>query len=81
MPILIKYKNRVKQQTTAETGDVVVVLVNEDESTVKKIRRHDEGISLIPFNSIYETKFYMNKEIEELPVEVIGKVAELRGEF
>ena len=71
----------VKPQQTAENGDIAIVLINGDEATCKKIKKMPEGIMLIPLNSDYEPIFYSNKEIEQLPVRIIGKVEELRRKF
>ena len=32
-------------------------------------------------NPSYEPTFYTNKEIEQLPIRIIGKVVELRAKF
>lgn len=71
----------VKKQTSAETGDIVIALVNGDEATIKKIKILKDGIMLIPLNSSYETMFYDITDIENKPVSIIGKVVELRGKF
>ena len=71
----------VRLQSTAETGDTVIALVNGDEATCKKIKIRPEGIMLSSINTAYEPMFYSNKEIEELPVRILGVVVELRGKF
>ena len=71
----------IRQQDDADTGDTVVVLVNGDEATVKRLKKRPEGIMLIPNNPAYEPLFYSNQDIMELPVHIIGKVVELRGKF
>ncbi len=71
----------VLKQTTVESGDIAIVLVNGNDATIKKIKRTDEGIMLIPLNSAFETMFYSNEQIENLPVTILGKVVELRGKF
>lgn len=69
----------VKQQEDVECGDVAIVLVNGDEATCKQVKKSPEGITLIGFNPVvYPPHFYSNKEIEELPVRVIGRVVESR---
>lgn len=66
-------------QSDVDSGDIAIVLVNGDEATCKQIRKSPEGISLIGFNPIvYPPHFYSNKEIEELPVRIIGRVVESR---
>jgi len=71
----------VRQQQTANTGDTVVVLVNGDSATVKKIKYGLDGITLIPTNPSYDPMFYSAKEVENLPVRVIGRVVELRAKY
>lgn len=71
----------VRRQEEAETGDTVVVLVNGDSATVKRIKIEPNGIALIPNNPAYDTRFYSAAEVESLPVRIIGKVVELRGKL
>lgn len=72
----------VRKQSTADTGDTAVVLVNGDSATVKRIKKEPDGdLWLIPNNPAYDTRHYTPEEIRNLPVSVIGKVVELRGKF
>ena len=71
----------VRKQDDAETGDVCVVMVNGDDATVKRIKKSPEGLFLIANNPAFEPMFFSNREIDELPVQVIGKVVELRAKF
>lgn len=72
----------VKQQNTVDNGQIAIVLVNGDEATVKKVRFRDNGIELIAFNSyVYEPHFYSAEDIQSLPVQIIGRVIELRAKF
>lgn len=71
----------VRQQETADTGDTVVVLVNGDSATVKKIKYGQDGITLLPTNPAYDPLFYSAAEVESLPVRIIGRVVELRAKY
>ena len=71
----------VRSQPTAENGDIVIVLINGESATCKKIKKTPEGILLISLNPSYEPQFYSKKEIERLPVTIVGKVVELRAKF
>lgn len=71
----------VRKQETADSGDIVVALVNGDSATIKKLKRHQNGITLVPSNSAYEPMYYSNEEIMDLPVTILGKVVELRAKF
>lgn len=69
----------VKKQSTVDSGDIAIVLVNGNEATIKEIKESPAGITLIGHNvAVFTPHFYSNKEIEELPVRVIGKAVEVR---
>ncbi|MCD7966567.1 MAG: helix-turn-helix domain-containing protein [Clostridiaceae bacterium] len=71
----------VRQQDDAESGDVVIAMVNGDEATCKRLKKYNDGIMLISNNPKYEPMVFSNQEIMEKPVNIIGKVVELRGKF
>lgn len=71
----------VRCQPDAESGDVVIVQVNGNEATCKRLSKHPSGISLISFNPAYEPFTYTNEQIESLPVTIIGKVVENRQKY
>ncbi|WP_302361837.1 LexA family transcriptional regulator, partial [uncultured Megasphaera sp.] len=69
----------VRKQSTVNSGDIAIVLVNGNEATVKEVKKSQAGITLIGHNvSVYTPHYYANDEIETLPVRVIGKVVEMR---
>jgi len=59
----------VRQQPTADVGDIVVAVVDDEKGTVKKLARLGEEIHLEPANPDYET---IVKEPSE--VEIRGRV-------
>lgn len=71
----------VRKQSDVDSGDIAVVLVNGNDATVKKIRKTESGIELVPLNPSFDIIYYTNDEIENLPIAIIGKVVELRGKF
>ncbi len=71
----------VRLQPDADTGDTVVVMVGDGEATCKKLRKEPNGVWLLPNNPAYEPMYYTNKEVDELPLRVIGRVVELRRSF
>ena len=46
----------IREQTTAENGEIVVALVEGQEATLKRFRRHGSTIALEPANAAYETR-------------------------
>jgi lexA repressor len=71
----------VKQQSTANNGDVVIALVNGDDATCKKFEKLDNGIMLISNNSEYSPMYFSNEEVITKPVVIVGRVVELRRKF
>ena len=71
----------VRKQSSVESGDIAVVLVNGENAACKKIIRQANGISLVSLNPAYPPMFYTNEEITSLPVTILGKMVELRGKF
>lgn len=71
----------VKKQDDAESGDLVIAMVNGNEATCKRLMKYKEGIRLIPSNPVYEPLYFSNEEINEKPVKIIGKVVENRQKY
>jgi repressor LexA len=46
----------LKKTEAADTGDIVVALVDEEEATLKRFRRRGASIALEPANPAYEVK-------------------------
>ncbi len=72
----------VRQQPEVENGEIAIVLVNGSEATVKEVKESSDGITLIGHNvAAYTPTFYSRQEVADLPVQIIGKVVELRRKF
>lgn len=71
----------VRKQNDAESGDIVIAMVNGDNATCKRLAKYATGIRLIPLNQAYEPLFYSNEEIENKPVRIIGRVVENRQKY
>ncbi len=71
----------VKKQSTIESGEIAVVLVNYMDATIKTVIKKGTGIELVPINSFYKTLSFSAEEISRLPVTIIGKVEELRRKY
>lgn len=48
----------IQQTPTANTGDIVVALVDNSEATLKRLRRRGDSIALEAANPAYETRLY-----------------------
>ena len=72
----------VKKQPSIESGEIAIVLINGQDATIKQVYLHENGIMLQAFNpAVFPPCFYSNDEIEQLPINILGKVIELRGKF
>lgn len=71
----------VRKQEDADTGDLVIALVNGSDATCKRLMKYTDGIALISTNPKYAPLQYSSQEIVEKPVQIIGKVVELRAKF
>ena len=71
----------VRQQSDANSGDTVIVLVNGDDATCKKLQKTENGIILVSTNPNYLPMFYSKEEIATKPVVILGKVVELRSKY
>lgn len=71
----------VKKQPDLESGDIGIILVDNNDATIKKVMKFEGGINLVPLNPVYDIKTYSKQQIEELPIQILGKVVELRAKF
>jgi repressor LexA len=46
----------IKKSENADTGDIVVALIDEEEATLKRFRRRGASIALEPANTAYEVR-------------------------
>ncbi len=71
----------IRKQSDVLSGEIAIVCVNGDEVTIKKFLKHENGVSLVAFNTAYPPMFYTKNEVASLPVRILGKVVELRAKF
>jgi repressor LexA len=48
----------IKKQDTAESGDIVVALIDEEEATLKRLRKRGASVALEAANPAYETRIF-----------------------
>jgi repressor LexA len=46
----------IRRQDQANTGDIIVALIDEEEATLKRFRRRGSSIALEAANPLYETR-------------------------
>lgn len=64
----------VHKQNDVESGQVAIVLIDNEEATVKKVIKYDDYIELVAFNSYYPPR----KLDKNSNFKIIGKVIEAR---
>lgn len=69
----------IHQQEDVESGQVAVIRINGHEATCKKIKKYRDGIELIPLNPSYQPVFFSDEDIDKLPVNIMGRVMEVRS--
>ena len=48
----------IRKQEVAETGDIIVALIDDEEATLKRLRRRGASIALEAANPAYETRIF-----------------------
>lgn len=63
----------VRRQDIVENGDIAVVLVDNEDATVKVFSRHDDLVTLMPrsFNPAHQPQVY---DLKETKIDVLGLV-------
>ena len=71
----------VRQQEDADSGDIVIAMVNGYDATCKRLVKYAKSLALVSLNSKYEPMMFTEEEVATKPVRIIGKVVELRGKL
>ena len=66
----------IKKSSTADNGQIAVVLIDNEEATLKKIRKKGNTFALESANKNYDTKIYSSKRIK-----IQGKLVSLYRNF
>lgn len=64
-----------------KNGDVAVIAIGSSELSVKRIIKKGTSLMLVPENPAFEPMLFSGKEVDEMPVKILGKVVELRRKF
>jgi repressor LexA len=54
----------IERGEAAETGAIVVALIDDEEATLKRFRRHGKSIALEPANTAYETRIFPPERVQ-----------------
>ncbi len=53
----------IREQPSADNGDIIVALIEDEEATLKRLRRRGSAIALEAANSNYETRVYREDQV------------------
>ena len=48
----------IRRQDSGETGDIVVALIDDEEATLKRLRKRGNSVALEAANPAYETRIF-----------------------
>ena len=48
----------LRRTPTAESGEIVVALIDDEEATLKRLRKKGQSIALEPANPAFETRIF-----------------------
>lgn len=63
-----------RKQSHFDSGDILVVLIDTDSATLKRVLKLDHSIILQPENPKYKPTVFTQKQVENGHVQVLGKV-------
>ena len=72
----------VRKQNNAGDGDIVIATVNGDDATCKVLKKYENGdVALLSLNPSYQPFYFSKQEVKDTPIQIWGKVKELRAKF
>ena len=70
----------VRRQEWVEDGSIAVVNVNGYDTTCKKVKYTESGVTLVSLNPTYEPMFFPRESSDE-PFIILGRVVEIRSKI
>lgn len=72
----------VRIQPDVDSGQVAVVLIDNQDSTVKRVFKSQDGITLVADNpAVFSPRFFSNEDCLSLPVLILGRVISIQREM
>lgn len=69
-------------QPDIESGQIAVVLIDNQDATVKRVFIAPDGITLVADNpSVFHPRFFSNEDCHVLPVQILGQVVSIQREM
>ena len=64
----------IKACNDVQSGEIAIILIGDNEATVKRVIKKEHLLILEAANPNVENMYFTEKDVEELPVRIIGKV-------
>lgn len=71
----------VKSCNDVESGDIAVVLLEQQEVTIKKVIKKADSLLLVASNPAYEPRLFHFEDVEKGHIQIIGKVLHSKIQF
>ena len=71
----------VKTCQDVDNGDIAVVLLDQNEVTIKKILKKEHSLILMATNPFYEPRIFNEEDIKSQRIQIIGKVLHSKIQF
>lgn len=69
-------------QPDVDSGQIAVVLIDNQDSTVKRVFKSQDGITLVADNpAVFSPRFFTNDDCLTLPVKILGRVISIQREM
>lgn len=64
----------VHKQDDVESGQIAIILIDNEEATIKRVIKTEIGIKLEAFNPYYPPREFTFEDMEKIPIKIIGRV-------
>ena len=71
----------IQKVSAVESGSIAVILIEEDEVTIKRVIYKDKLMILEASNSEYETRYYNEEDVLNHKIQILGKVLKVKVDF
>lgn len=69
-------------QPDIDSGQIAVVLIDNQDSTVKRVFKSQDGITLVADNpAVFSPRFFTNDDCLTMPVRILGRVISIQREM
>ncbi len=69
-------------QPDVDSGQIAVVLIDNQDSTVKRVFITPDGITLVADNpAVFSPRFFTNEDCAALPIRILGRVISIQREM